>query len=168
MAIEVRLLRNGDAPVLTKVAADVFDDPIDPRATAAFLADPRHHLAVAIDDALVVGFASAVEYIHPDKARPELWINEVGVAPTHQRRGIGRQLLGALMDVGRRAGCVEAWVLTEQSNTAATSLYTAAGGQKAPEGTIMFSLVLDSRNRPTAEMPADADRAEDRDESGAR
>jgi hypothetical protein len=32
----------------------------------------------------VVGFASAVHYVHPDKA-PELWINEVGVAEPGDR-----------------------------------------------------------------------------------
>ena len=107
MPIDVRVLRRGDEPVLTAVAPDVFDDPIDPTAAAAFLADPRHHLAVAIEDGVVVGFASAVTYVHPDKPRPELWINEVGVAPTHQRRGLGRRLLDALLDAGRRDNCSE-------------------------------------------------------------
>jgi len=44
--------------------------------------DPRHHLVVAVEH-VVVGFCSAVDYIQPDKP-PELWINEVGVAPTPQ------------------------------------------------------------------------------------
>src|SRR5713226_10560378 len=88
-----------------------------------FLSDPRHHIAVAIDDGVVVGFASAVLYVHPDKPRPELWINEVGVAETHHRRGIAGKLLNALLDVGRDADCVEAWVLTDRSNEAAMALY---------------------------------------------
>jgi hypothetical protein len=49
------------------VAAEVFDNPIDADLTAEFLGDARHHLAVAIDDGLVVGFASAIHYVHPDK-----------------------------------------------------------------------------------------------------
>jgi len=68
------------------VTAEVFDNPINAEWTREFLADPRHHIAVAIDDGLVVGFASGVHYIHPDKPA-ELWINEVGVAPAHRRRG---------------------------------------------------------------------------------
>jgi aminoglycoside 6'-N-acetyltransferase I len=59
---------------------------------AEFLRDERHHLAVAIEDETVVGFASGVHYVHPDKPA-ELWINEVGVAPSHHRRGIGKPLL---------------------------------------------------------------------------
>lgn len=50
----------------------VFDDPIIAKATSAFLADPRHHLVVAIASGTVVGFASAVHYVHPDKEQEGL------------------------------------------------------------------------------------------------
>ena len=36
------------------VAPGVFDSPPDPRLTRAFLVDPRHHLAVAIDEGMVI------------------------------------------------------------------------------------------------------------------
>jgi aminoglycoside 6'-N-acetyltransferase I len=91
----VRLLGPGDAAVFDRVVEGVFDNPIDPRWRADFFADPRHHLAVAIDGDLVVGMASAVHYVYPDKP-PELWVNEVGVAPAYRSRGIGRALLEAL------------------------------------------------------------------------
>jgi hypothetical protein len=55
----------------------------DPVLTPQFLSDPRHHLAVAIDEGWVVGMASAVHYVHPDKA-PQLFINEVAVTPPYQ------------------------------------------------------------------------------------
>jgi aminoglycoside 6'-N-acetyltransferase I len=143
MATEIRVLRPGDGAVLANVAPDVFDDPIDERAAAEFLDDPRHHVTVAIDDGFVVGFASAVLYVHPDKPRPELWINEVGVAPTHHRRGIARELLDALLEVGRAADCSEAWVLTDRSNEAAMRLYASVGGQEAPSDQVMFTFFLD-------------------------
>jgi ribosomal protein S18 acetylase RimI-like enzyme len=146
MAIEIRVLRAGDESVLANVAPDVFDDPIDNHGTKEFLGDPRHHIAVAIDDGLVVGFASAVLYVHPDKPRPELWINEVGVAPTHHRRGIARDLLDALLHVGRKADCVEAWVLTERSNEAGMGLYASSGGQVAQTDQVMFTFFLDARD----------------------
>ena len=78
----IRILGPGDAAALDRVAEGVFDNAVDPRWTAEFLADSRHHLAVAVDDGRVVGMASAVHHVHPDKP-PELWIDEVGVAPTH-------------------------------------------------------------------------------------
>ncbi len=128
-SVEIRLLGPADASVLDRIAPDVFDGPVDPRWTAEFLGDDRHHLAVALDGGLVVGMASAVHYVHPDK-RPELWINEVGVAPTHRGRGVGQALLAALFERGRALGCTEAWVLTEEDNTAARRLYARAGGRE--------------------------------------
>ncbi len=72
--LAVRRLRSlADLPLLARVAEGVFDDPIDSDAARAFLADPRHHLVVALDGEVVVGFVSAVHYAHPDKPRPELW-----------------------------------------------------------------------------------------------
>ena len=47
----------------------MFDRGIDPGLLAEFLVDPRHHLAVAHDDGVIVGFVSAVDYVHPDKPR---------------------------------------------------------------------------------------------------
>ncbi len=137
----IRLLGSGDLAVLGQVAAEVFDRAIDPVIWAEFLADPRHHLAVAVDGDVVVGFASAVHYVHPDKP-PQLWINEVGVAPTHQRRGLARGLLDALLIKGRALGCSEAWVLTEEDNAAARAAYRSAGGQETT-GVVMVTFPFD-------------------------
>ncbi len=60
MTLEYRLLRAGDTAVLDRVADDVFDGEVQPALAREFLDDPRHHLAVAIDDGVVVGFASGV------------------------------------------------------------------------------------------------------------
>jgi ribosomal protein S18 acetylase RimI-like enzyme len=139
--IAVRVLGADEAAVLDRVAPEVFDEPVDARWTAEFFADPRHHLAVALDGDVVVGMASAVHYVHPDKP-PELWINEVGVAPSHHRRGIGRRLLDALFAHGRALGCDEAWVATEPSNAAARGLYAAAGGIEAPEPFVLVSFTI--------------------------
>jgi len=40
----IRLPGPGDASALGNVAPNVFDNAIDPRWTAEFLSDPRHHL----------------------------------------------------------------------------------------------------------------------------
>jgi GNAT superfamily N-acetyltransferase len=140
--MEIRVLQPGDEDVLRRVAPDVFDDPLNPRATREFLHDPRHHIVVAIDADVVVGFATAVHYVHPDKPSPELWINEVGVAPTHHQRGIGKALLEGLLDRARALGCREAWVLTERGNQPAMRLYQAAGGVEAGTGEVMFNFAL--------------------------
>lgn len=106
---EVRVVGPGDAAILDRVVEGVFDHPVSARWWGEFLADPRHHLAVALDGGWVVGMASAVHYVHPDKP-PELWI------------------MAALFHRGRALGCGDAWVLTEGDNAAARALYASLGG----------------------------------------
>jgi len=148
VAVEIRILNPRDHVVLANVAAGVFDSAIDPQLAHEFLADPRHHLAVAIDDGQVIGFASGVHYVHPDKP-PELWINEVGVADSHQQRGVGRAVMRALLDHARSLGCGEAWVLTDESNAPAKKLYASCGGTAGDVPSIVFTFTLDrSERRP--------------------
>ncbi|MEM9388668.1 MAG: GNAT family N-acetyltransferase [Pseudomonadota bacterium] len=137
--VEIRLLGPGEGQFLQSVAEDVFDGPLRPPLAEQFLADPRHHLAVALHEGAVVGFASAVHYVHPDKA-PELWVNEVGIAPPMRRKGIGRALLGCLSEHAVRLGCREAWVLADPDNTIACSFYQALGGAASPA--VMYSFRL--------------------------
>lgn len=137
--IELRLLEPGDGDVLGRVAEGVFDYAVDPRWTAEFLADRRHHMIVARDEGMVVGMISAVDYVHPDKA-PQLWINEVGVAPSHQRRGIARRLMDAMLQHGRTIGCTEAWLGTEETNVAARGLYEGVGSR--PEPFVLYAFPL--------------------------
>jgi ribosomal protein S18 acetylase RimI-like enzyme len=127
---EIKLLRPTDLHILNNVAEDVFDDPIVETAAREFLKDPRHRLVVALDNHFVVGFVSAVIYVHPDKLAPELWINEIGVAPTHHRQGIGKALMQAILEEARKYGCFEAWVLTDRGNLPAMTLYRSAGGEE--------------------------------------
>jgi len=137
--ITIRVLGRGDDFVLDDVADDVFDHPIDPALVREFLADARHHLVVACAGATVVGMASALHYVHPDKPA-ELWINEVGVAPTHRRQGIGTRLLDALFAHARTLGCREAWLGTEASNVAARGLYAKARGREDAMVYVTFAL----------------------------
>jgi GNAT superfamily N-acetyltransferase/SAM-dependent methyltransferase len=142
MGIEIKLLSLKDADVLQNVAPGAFDDPINAQAVQEFLTDPRHHLAVAIDDGLVVGFISAVHYVHPDKPSPELWINEVQVAPSHHRRRLASEMLALVLDKGHELGCRDAWVLTSTDNVPARRLYSSLGGIEGPHDGVMYSFPL--------------------------
>ncbi len=140
--MEIKILRPEDAAVLLAVGPDVFDDAVNPRVATEFLNDPRHHLVAAIDRGVIVGFASAVHYVHPDKRSPEMWINEVGVATTHRGRGVARAILQRLLEVARAIGCAEAWVLTDRSNEAALRLYKSSGGIEASGDQVMLTFRL--------------------------
>ncbi len=147
MPTTVRVLTSSEAHILLNVAPDVFDGPVDPRFTAEFFADPRHHLAVALEGDLVVGMASGVHYLHPDKP-PEMFINEAGVSDAWQGQGLGRQMLDALIAHARTLGCVAAWTLTEAENTVARRLYTSVGGLE--EQVQIFVVPLEGNGGPVS------------------
>jgi len=138
-AMTIRMMGWEDGDVLDHVSPDVFDGDIDPRCFAEFLTDSRHHMALALVGDLVVGFASAVHYVHPDKPS-EMWINEIVVSDSQRRRGIGKQLLEKLFEHARELGCKEAWVLTDEDNAGARGLYAAAGGKEKPSVIVSFNL----------------------------
>jgi len=139
--MDIRMLATADAPLLAHVADDLFDKPIQPHLTAEFLADPRHHICVAVEDGRIVSFASAVHYLHPDKPT-ELWINEVATAPAYRRRGLSQAVLERLLAHARELGCREAWVLTDEDNGPARALYGSVGGEEST-GVVMVTFRLD-------------------------
>ena len=137
--MNIRMLGAADIATLDNVAPNVFDGAVRPELAAEFLADPRHHLAVAVNETgQVVGMASAMHYVHPDKP-PQLFINEVGVSPAFHRQGIGKALMAALLARARELGCSEAWVATEPDNWAAQGLYASSGGVKNAVPFVMFT-----------------------------
>lgn len=142
MTIEIRRLLPGDDAVLGGVAEEVFDEPVDPARLAAYLAAPDHQMIVALSNGIVVGQCAAVVHRHPDKAT-ELYVDEVGVSPAFQRRGIAREMLAAMFALGRELGCAEAWVGTEPDNIAARALYEKLPESADPaEGFVMYNYKL--------------------------
>lgn len=119
---EIRLVTEVDAALFERVADDVFDEPVNPRRLRAYLAEPGHLMIVALAEGEVVGQVAAVIHRHPDKPT-ELYIDEVGVAPAWQRRGVARQMLEAMFAHGKARGCEESWVGTEPHNLPARRLY---------------------------------------------
>ena len=147
MSFDIRPLDRASASLLDNIAPDVFDNAIDPNSLAAFLADPRHLMFLAVEDGVVVGMASAFEYIHPDKP-PQLFINEVGVAPSHQRRGIGRRLIEALVHAAKARGCSNAWLGTATDNTAAQACFAAVPGATKPQPFLLYEWPIRAERRP--------------------
>jgi glyoxylase I family protein len=137
--VTIRRLGPGDSSLLDDVASEVFDHRIDPQLAGEFLADPRHHLIIACAGTTVVGMATALHYVHPDKPA-ELWINEIGVAPPYRCRGIGTRLLEALLAHGRAIGCREAWLGTEEANVAARRLYAKLHGREEAMVYVTFAI----------------------------
>jgi ribosomal protein S18 acetylase RimI-like enzyme len=123
--VELRHLGIGD-DALVLDAADLFDKPPLPAATAAFLAADDHHLVLALLDGKPAGFVSGVEMLHPDKGK-EMFLYELGVAESARGHGVGTALVGALAALARERGCYDMWVLTDADNDAALATYRRAG-----------------------------------------
>lgn len=119
---EIVRLSPDNAELLHRVADDVFDEPVRADRLAAYLAEPGHIMLVALSGGIVVGQCAAVLHRHPDKVT-ELYLDEVGVTPALQRKGIGRALVERMLAIGRELGCGEAWVGTEPDNLPARGLY---------------------------------------------
>jgi len=129
MTAEIRILGPQDIDLLAAVEPGLFDNPVDPLQARAFLDDPLHLMAVALDAGRIVAFASGTILLHPDKPRA-LFVNEVGTADSHQRRGLASAVCRALIARGRELGCRGAWVGTEPDNLPARALYRALGGDE--------------------------------------
>lgn len=137
MVAEIIELNDGNSGFLDALAPDVFDHPVDPTQLKNFIGDPRHVMMLAVEDGLVVGMASAVEYFHPDK-QPQLWINEVGVSPAYRRRGIGRRLTTALVDFAVQRGCSYAWLGTDLKNIAAQACFASVANVEWPQRFLLY------------------------------
>ena len=130
-----------NAHLLDRVAPGVFDHEVRPELLSEFLANPMNHIVVAVSGGTVVGMATGISYVHPDKPL-QLFVNEVGVADAYRRQGIGRGLVALLLARGERIGCTEAWVATEVSNAAARALYTSTGGVEDEELAVVYTYEL--------------------------
>lgn len=136
--IEYRLATLEDLPALIEAGDNLFDYPVKPARAKEFIEDPRHHLMLALDGGLVVGMASGLNYVHPDKD-PSLFIDEVSVIEPYWSRKIGRTLVQELIAYAKaKLDCNEAWVATDVSNKAAQRTYLAAGGKEGEEQAVVF------------------------------
>ena len=129
--ITYRQLGLQDVAILQAVPEGLFDNPVDPGQAKAFLEDPMHHMVLAFAGNLAVGMATGTILLHPDK-QPTMFINEVGVRETWQRRGIGAGVTSALIAAARDAGCHGIWLGTEPDNAPALALYRKLKGDEQP------------------------------------
>ncbi len=80
----------------------------------------------------------------------ELWIWDLTIAPTYQKRGLGKRLLQFAVHRAVELSCQELWLLVAEDNHAARELYRDAGLSDAAR---MMKLAAGAqKNSPTASI----------------
>ncbi|MHA3913947.1 GNAT family N-acetyltransferase [Halovulum sp. GXIMD14793] len=124
--VEIIKVTTDNAHLLSNIAEDVFDDPIDQDRLADYLKAPNQVMFVALADNLVVAQARGILTHHPDQA-PDLCLENLGTSPAWQRQGIATWLLNAVKDWGANLGYGAFWVATEADNDEGIAFYRALG-----------------------------------------
>jgi ribosomal protein S18 acetylase RimI-like enzyme len=118
--------------LLVMQAADLFDNPPVHEWVTQFLRTRTHHISIAYRSGRPLGFVTAVEMTHPDKGA-EMFVYELSVAPEDRRQGVAKALMSDLTALAKERGCYDMWVLADQDNVAALSLYESTGATRDGE-----------------------------------
>ena len=97
---------------------------MSPRMSSTTRSKQIMSLRLVVADGTVVGQLQAMIHRHPDTA-PELYIDNLGVTPAFQRRGVATRLFEDVIAHGRKRGCDRYWVGTESDNEPAKQLYSS-------------------------------------------
>jgi ribosomal protein S18 acetylase RimI-like enzyme len=106
------------------------------------LADRSRHLMVATVDGRLAGTADLVVVANlTHRGKPWAIVENVIVASTLRRAGVGRELMRHLIDVARAAGCCKLQLLSAKHRTEAHSLYRSLDLDSVAEG---FKIYFDA------------------------
>ena len=94
---------------------------------------------VALSDGRPVGGLTAHTLPMTQKEAAEILIYDLAVRASHQRRGIGRALVMALLDSAAEIGVESVFVPADSSDVHALDFYRALGGVAAPVTLFTFS-----------------------------
>jgi ribosomal protein S18 acetylase RimI-like enzyme len=92
---------------------------------------PTTLVLLAFDGQRPVGVAVCFQGFSTFAAKPLINIHDLAVLPNHRGRGIGKQLLEAVEQIGRTRGCCKLTLEVLENNHLARRLYAAVGFAQA-------------------------------------
>jgi ribosomal protein S18 acetylase RimI-like enzyme len=113
--ITIRLLGPDDVDVLDRVRPGTFAQDPDPVHAWAFLTTGVNATTVALSEGQVVGYATGIVIMHPNRPR-EFLVTDLGVHQEFRGRGLGTRLVERLRNVAAERGCESMAMLSESSN----------------------------------------------------
>ncbi len=141
----VRRLRAGDdniAQRLFAVMAEAFEEPNEPQSDASMqrlLSRDDLWILAALDGDAVLGGLTAHVLPMTRVDGVEVFIYDLAVAPSVQRRGIGRALVADVRVRAQAIGALSVFVPADVEDDHALAFYEAIGGDAAP--VTMFTFV---------------------------
>jgi len=140
-----------DLALAREAIAHVHERPVANDSTIDyFLNDPTCYLMLAVEDGRVIGSLNGHSLRRPHRSNLQFLLYEIDVAAAHRKQGVGHALVSAFTAEARAAGADEIWVLTNESNRAAFSLYSKCGFRRVNEDDVMMSLALEQGGTRTA------------------
>ena len=123
----IRPIEREDIPALAALEAASFPDPWTEGGLGMLLPPPYGGLC-AVSDGVVVGYVSWMHIPAGDGMAAEAEVLRIAVSPEARRRGLGRALLGGMLDTLRVGDePLHIYLDVRASNTAAQRLYESYG-----------------------------------------
>lgn len=107
-------------PSVAELERLCFSEPWSERSLALLLAEGNLGLAVADGDRVLA-------YVGMTTVLDEGSVTNVATHPEARRRGYGRALIRALLEIAREMGLTQIFLEVRESNLAARALYESAG-----------------------------------------
>jgi aminoglycoside 3-N-acetyltransferase I len=98
-------------------------DTPDEKYIQKFLSDDAHIVLVALEDTVVVGGLVAYELKKFEQARSEIFIYDLAIYSSHQRHGIGTDLLSTLKQIAQQKKAYTIFVQADKEDEGAVSFY---------------------------------------------
>ncbi|MGL3807941.1 GNAT family N-acetyltransferase [Paeniglutamicibacter sp. R2-26] len=140
------------ATTLFALMAEVFEEPapaLDRDYVSALLADSSFWAYAVIVDGEVCGGITAHVLPMTRSMDNELMIYDLAVGVEHQRTGLGRQLMQAVIDDAASAGIATVFVPAEAADDHAVEFYKAQGGVRMD--CVIFSFETTGTAAPVVE-----------------
>ena len=160
--VRIEQANASDVPALVELLSRLFSIEKDFRIDAdrqrrglqVLIEQPRSRaiVMVARDDAgTAIGMVSGQLVVSTAEGAPSAWIEDVVVAPEFRNRGIGRALLGAVLEWAASQGATRAQLLADQANEAALAFYGRLGWIRSR----MVMLRIHQRTEDRRQIPED-------------
>ena len=137
MSVSTRIATLADEPAALALIEELFDPPVRrprdytrARAATGFrhaVEAPGADVLLAVDGGTVVGLASVYVDLLAIRFGARCWLEDLVVTSRRRAGGVGRLLLSAAADWGRRHGCTHLQLNSATTRTDAHRFYLANG-----------------------------------------